>query len=357
MRRIIATSLLSLILLTLGCAAAIHRSCHATLWPNKNNFVKDRQAIPFPLYIQMISQANKSIDRPVPVVKQLISSGITRTNDPRLIATRKAFKNADNVALLAIAYRLSNKSLYLQQVKKILLTWARVNHANGNPINTSRISGLFWAYDLVHCQLRQTDRQRIKRWLGSNEQRLRHWYFGKMTNNNNYRTHQLKTLLLIDRILGNKQKQQTDKQQAIKHSKINISLGSGKTLDYKQRDALYYQNFDLQPWIEIVLLSHCCQQRVTKAFDFLSQRILSNHLGGEFSHSVVPFDHIRAQSGFAYAQKNGRFNIEKAIPTMIAFKTLTQKPLVAKLDDDILDSRKTPWIIFLLLRQLLWNKT
>ncbi len=157
-----------------------------------------------------------------------------------------------------------------------------------------------------------TDLQQVKRT----------WPAGPITATNNHRVHQLKILLMLDRELNDPDALSADQLAARRLSIININPVTGETLDYRQRSALYYHNYDLQSWIEISLLGNCCQPIVRKAFNFLVQHVRSGEINHEFAHSTAAIDRERAAGGFPNAIADSTFDVSRMTPTIVAMYTL-----------------------------------
>ena len=334
---------------------AIAQVCQPALWPVTSPIVQKSADIPQHLLIELTEWANRLIKiTPSPVVV-LGSSGTIDIKDNKLVATRKAFQDADRAAVLAIAYRLTQNKDYFNKIREILMSWARVNQPSGNPIDETRLDGMIWAYDLISCDLSEEDKTPIVNWLELLHSKKKAWNFGKITSSNNHRIHQLKMLLLLDMVLGHQEDWQSDLKTAQKYSKINLNPETGVSLDYLERSALYYHNYVTQAWLEIALISECCWQPINQAFSFLSNKILSHETGNEFSHSQAPIDALRANNGFAYARKGGTFDITKAAPTIVAYYTLNKANPEPELWFIQARTKPSPKMIFLKARRMLWQ--
>jgi len=328
--------------------------CRPVLWPegftmDVNNSLKSAEID------RLIKKADQLKNTPPHPVKVLTGAGLTDLKNPGLNASRSAFKDADRAALLALAFWIKPDPEYLQSVRDILLAWALVNQPTGHPIDESRLAGMVWAYDLLGCHLSRETRLSVESWFERMRSKKMSWQFGPLTDKNNHRTHQLKMLLMLDRVLRHPVSVRRDLMQIAVHMNNNIDAVTGETRDYRERDALYYQNFDLQPWLEISLLTHCCETAVSSAFEFLARRIRSHKLSGEFVHSKAGIDKIRAKNGFSYAKKGGRFDVAHAGTTIAAYYTVSSENPPADLWSVVMHSKPSPWLDFILYRRVFWH--
>ena len=329
--------------------------CHPVLWPVDSAIMNPVFSIPPETLLDLQQWSQKLVYQHSNAVSVLASSGKTDINDPALLASREAFKDADRAAVLALTYRLTNNIDYFNKTAEILLSWSKINHPTGNPIDETRLDGMIWAYDLIACDLSTHDKTKILRWFERLRQKKIAWTFGGITSTNNYRIHQLKILLMLDKVLGRQKDWNNDLVNAEKYSLININPQSGVSLDYLERSALYYHNFVMQPWLEISLLTRCCRQPVKRAFTFLSDKILSNDIDDEFSDSQAEIDILRADGGFVYAKKGGTFDVTKAQPTIVMYYTMVRTNPEPNLWSIQQQTKPSPWMAFLVARRLLWQ--
>lgn len=330
-------------------------TCKPLLWPESSAIFNPSFSISPTTLIKLQQTSEKLLHkRPAPI-RKLGSSGKTNINNPVLIASRKALQDADRAALLAITYRLTNHPAYLKKVREILRGWSIVNQPTGNPIDETRLDGMIWAYDLVACDLSDGDKTLILNWFKQIRAKKAAWKFTSVTSRNNHRIHQLKMLLLLDKVLQRNDDWQHDLAMAKKYSTINLNVQSGKSIDYIERTALYYHNYVMQPWLEICLITGSCWPPIQQAFSWLSYNILFHHTDDEFSNSTANIDKLREQGGFDYAIKGGTFDETKCAPTIVTYYTIIHsKPdsglwLIQK------QSKPSPKMSFLRVRRTLWQ--
>ena len=289
--------------------------CHPLLWPVKSALLNPSGSICNETKATLKKWSNKFLDQPARPVSRLSSAGRTNISDPDLMASRLAIKDADIAAILALSYRVTGNINYFNKARYILTRWATINNPTGQPIDETRLNGMIWAYDLIACDLSERDNTLIQHWFRRMYTQKLEWKFGRVTTMNNHRIHQLKMMLLLDKVLHDNNRWAFDRASAIRYSSINLQSPSGVSVDYLERSALYYHNYVMQPWIEISLVTGCCGQSVPQGFSFLSHKIALHQTDDEFLNSKAKIDALRAQGGFAYAKRGGVFDLKKASPT------------------------------------------
>lgn len=352
--KLLITAFISLFALSTGNSMATTRVCHPLLWPSSSSITNPSLSIPQDTLAELKQWSKKFMNKPSYPVKILGSAGKSDIKNKNLMDSRKAFQDADRVAILALTYRLTHNEDYLNKSREILTSWAEVNQPTGNPIDETRLDGMIWAFDLISCDLSEEDKTQILDWFERLRSKKRAWSFGKITRSNNHRIHQLKLLLLLDRVLGRNEDWDKDLQTAKYYSKINLNPESGISVDYIERSALYYHNYVTQAWLEIGLISDCCWQPIKQAFSFLSNKLLSHDTGNEFSHSQAKIDALRGSNGFGYAKKGGTFDIKRAAPTIVSYYTIDRTPPNPTLWSIQSHSKPSPKMVFLKARRNLW---
>ncbi len=341
-----------------------------TVWPVANSACKDGQsllwpgrfatqikpeAVSGPARAQLSAEAEKALKKAPAPVKTLASAGQTDKESPELIASRRAFQDADNAANLALGFRVLGERKYLDQANAILLAWAKTNRPTGHPIDETRLDKLVFAFDLVRCEMSEPDRATVLGWFAQMRDAKLAWKYGEKTQYNNHRTHQLKMILLLARALGDSATFDKAAAEVQGHLKANIDAATGETLDHKERNSLHYQAYDLEPWLEIALVTGCCKEPVLKAYEFLRDHIAKGDIHYEFTKSTAAIDEKRAKAGFEYAKKGGTFDTQKAVRSLLAYQTLNgpeQNPVMASL----LKAEVTPVNLFFLVRQQVWRR-
>lgn len=330
-------------------------SCRPLLWPAESALVNSPSSIPQKTLDELLRWSKKLSHQSANPVPTLGSSGKTSINDVTLVASRQALKDADHAAVLALTYRLTHQVAYFNNAREIILRWALVNVPTGNPIDETRLDGMIWAYDLIACDLSSPDKNLILNWFNQIRSKKEVWRFGKVTSTNNHRIHQLKMLLMLDKVLMRRSNWEDDINNAEKYATLNLSPQSGVSVDYIQRNALHYHNYVMQPWLEISLMTGCCEQTVKRAFSFLRDKLVTHDIHHEFVHSTAKIDKLRAKGGFDYAKTDGQFDIEKAAPTIVSYYTLVRTTPEPDLWLIQQQAKPSPKMVFLRARRILWQ--
>jgi hypothetical protein len=330
-------------------------ACELVLWPTSEVAQKLRNH--YLLAMNLRKQADKALRHEPAPVKTLRSAGVTDKSDPGLKASRRAFRDADNAAVAALAYAAFDDPKYLDYVKKTLLRWAEINVPTGHPIDETRLEGLLWAFDLICTDLSVDDAASVRYYFQAMRKAKRRWHFGPKTQNNNHKTHHLKMLILLDKVLNDDESLARDTAAARTHLGINIDKGTGVSIDFLERDALYYHVYNLEAWLEIALLTECCVPTIRTVFQFSASKILSGQTNGEFERTQAKIDRQRGQAGFQYAKRNGTYEVKRASRAILTYSTLTAEPLDPKLWKLIQDPAQIRKLCFYFVRRVLWQNS
>jgi len=291
------------------------------LWPADSPlFTGARVADPGfePVRRRILEAADAALrDAPAPV-ETIHSAGETDQSDPEFQASRRAFEDADHFAALALAYRLTGKKSYADGARAIVAAWARVNRPTGMPIDETRLDAFLWGLDLLGADARDPAVTAwLERWASAN----RSYKFGPITATNNHKTHHLKILVMLDRLLGRDADYAKDLAAVEEQRKANLPSSDGRSIDYEQRDAMHYHIFDLEAWLEISLVTGCCGDSMDRSFRFFGRSMAENPGHLEFAKSTAAIDKKRAAGGFEYA-KARPYDMKKAARAVFAYGTL-----------------------------------
>ena len=301
-------------------AAGAH--CPTVLWPARlpRGPADFSAALSAPVRDQLLSSAHRQLKHTPAPVAHTGSAGNANLDSIALRESRAAFEDADHAAVLALAWRTTEETQWLAALTDTLLTWSQVHQPSGHPIDETRLDAFLWAYDLARCAIPGEQRTSIDAWLRRMLAAKRQWQFGDKARHNNHRTHQLKLLLALERLIEPKE---ADAEIArIKgHQYINLAAADGASLDFAERDALHYHVYDLEAWGEIGLLSGCCGPALERSYGFLLKRLRDFPQAVEFANSTAAIDKRRAEAGFAYAQAQP-YDPRRAARVTITFATL-----------------------------------
>jgi len=259
------------------------------------------------------------------------SSGATELDDA-VLATRRAFADADATRVLGLAWLWTGHEPYAQGAVDRLTHWAETYVPTGHPINETRLEGLVMAYPMVQDRMDLAQQARVVAFLNDLREAKESWEFGTQTAANNHRTHQFKMLRLLDGVLGSTG--QTAPQDALlaQHLVQSIDSETGLSRDLIERDALYYHVYALEAWLEIAWLDGEVPAAVGLAVHHLTDRIEANELGGEFENSSSSLDAIRGSAGFGYGAAGSQFDPARARRVLWTHAALTGELLPQEVD-------------------------
>ena len=290
------------------------------LWPPSSPvFGADAaKSLPHSVFERILEAAHKAERVPPAPARIIHSAGVTDQSSPEFATSRRAFQDADNFLFLAMAYRLTGKSGYRESALAIVNAWAQVNQPTGQPIDETRLETFLWGLDLLGPE---ADNAPVRAWLERWSAATHAYSFGPKTESNNHMTHHLKIALMLDKYLGRTADYERDLAAALRQEKVNLASADGRSLDYRQRDAMHYHMFDLEAWTEIALLTGCCRSSIDRAFAFFEKQMREHPEHIEFANSTVPIDSKRASEGFEYAGAHP-YEIGKASRAIFAYATL-----------------------------------
>lgn len=331
------------------------KTAQSLLWPGHFFTQLKPDSLSPAVRSQLEAEAKRALAKAPAPVATLRSAGQTDKEDAIFVASRRAMQDADNAANLALAYRVFGERSYFDKAAAILLAWAKVNKPTGNPVDETRLDKLIFAYDLLRCELSPEQKTAAQSYLRKLQSAKLAWKYGENTANNNHRTHQLKMLLLLARVLEDGPAFDKALAEAREHLKNNIDAASGETLDHKERGALHYQAYDLEAWLEIALLDDSVKAQAFKAYEFLRNRIIKGDIHYEFKNSTAPIDQKRDKAGFDYAAKGGTFDTAKAARSLLTYRTLQGLELNPTMQR-LIEGEATPVNLFIQARQQVWRK-
>lgn len=261
-------------------------------------------------YLQIKALADSSLNEMPKPVDTLFSEG-RLANDPKKIKSLKALKDVSRMYALALAFRMEGKKQYQAKATDFLVAWALLNKPMENPINDTKFEAAFEAYDLVKNELPKTDNETIKKWLSVMAYKeLNHPFFSKMkpgSPTSNWNSHRIKVIGMIAYAI------EDDSLKAF----INTALPSqvftnlyedGSGMDFKERDALHYQVYTLEPLVRLCIVVNRATGQdfyhyvspkgssIQKSMEFLIPYTTGKKTHEEFVKSNTAFDKKRADN-------------------------------------------------------------
>lgn len=209
----------------------------------------------------------------------------------------------------ALIWLTTQNSDALNFARRYLMAWFNVYQPSYRPIDETPFDALIDTYTIIKDQLPPAENQAIRHWL---EQ----WAQGyideikhaprKNTSVNNWQSHRVKLITLMAVATDNDALFQQARVLFKQQIKDNI-FPDGEVLDFKQRDALHYVVYDLQPLVQAALAARTRGEdwyhwqtpqgaSVDKAVLWLKP-YLQGKSHQEFVHTTAKFDKARAEAG------------------------------------------------------------
>lgn len=265
-------------------------------------------------------------------------------SDPVKKRTWESIGDMPKMSALAQVYAVSGDAKYAAKVRQFVLAWAKVNHSAGDPIDDTNYEGMLVAYDLTRLTFPADQRQVVDDYLrGIADVEIHTGSLKKQTSVNNWNSHRLKTVGLIAFILHDPARIAHVVSAYKKQVEVNL-LPDGSSIDFHERDALHYQEYDTTPLLTLAIaarnngidLYHYqapSGSSLPKSVDFLVPFCDGSQTHAEFVNSTVEFDRKRAAEGQAEYKAGHLWNPHAGLPTLERAELWQPSllPLVAKL--------------------------
>lgn len=212
-----------------------------------------------------------------------------------------------NAALLGTA---THNTSWLDYAQHYLMAWIQTYEPSFNPIDETGFDVMIETYALIRQRLSSEEQRQAKvyfsAWAKGYIQRIESHTDHKKIWSNNWQSHRVKLITLMAVALHDKAliaKAQLLFQQQITQ---NIDAQS-ETLDFKDRHAIHYVVYDLQPLVQAAIAAqstgkdwyHWTSSQGTSlasAIAWLAPYATGKIPHEEFAHSTVKFDIIRQQA-------------------------------------------------------------
>ncbi|WP_243697812.1 alginate lyase family protein [Acidomonas methanolica] len=212
----------------------------------------------------------------------------------------------------ALAWRAGAGNEWLDFVRRYLMAWVATYRPSFNPIDETGFDALIDTYAIIGRSLPPDKRARVREYLHA-------WATGYIeaighhntqpTWTNNWQSHRVKLVTMMavaldDTLLF-------DAARTLFRAQIAANIApDGETLDFRERDALHYVVYDLQPMVQAALAARTrgedwyrwtaddgASLANAKAMAWLLPYASGEKTHEEFVRSTVRFDAIRAQAG------------------------------------------------------------
>ncbi|NWA24573.1 alginate lyase family protein [Pseudomonas gingeri] len=264
---------------------------------------------------QLLAAAKRHLDDGTHALPHLHTEG-TLPNQGIREQSIAAEKDWPVLRQAALAWRLSADPQYLRQVDEGLANWTRTYQPDFNPIDETNIDQLIDAYTLTATALRPETQEASRaflRQLGNGYlAQIRQFHDSKSSKNiNNWQSHRVKLVTmaaaaLVDRAMLEQAFQLFQQQVA------DNLLPDGSVFDFRERDALHYVVYDLEPLVQAALaarpygiggnwLAYTAPTGAAlgRSLDWLTPYASGQRSHQEFVHTSVKFDRDRANVGEA----------------------------------------------------------
>ena len=315
-RRAILTGLLALPFAGMRAASAATTSPFALTSSARAAALKTQ--VPAKVATQVIRAAQKAVDRPVHVMKEVRTGGLLDGEGGRA-QSQQAQEDWRQARLQALAWRLSGEAAFLDNARKLALAWSRGYQPSFSPVDETELASLLMGVDLIQERFNSSEREQLKafcRTLASGYLSDPVKVGGPSTARNNWHSHRIKIGTAASYLSGDAALVARAKESFMSHVPRNIGAG-GVPFDFEQRDALHYTTYSLEPLLTAALMAQQHgddwygapeARRLKEALAWLAPYAQGKQTHVEFAKSAVPFDRKRVAAG----QKGFTGNWERA---------------------------------------------
>ncbi|GBQ49637.1 hypothetical protein AA0498_1032 [Acidomonas methanolica] len=210
----------------------------------------------------------------------------------------------------ALAWRAGAGTVWLDFSRRYLMAWVATYRPSLNPIDETGFDALIDTYAIIGPSLPPDKRARVRdylhAWVAGYIEAIGH-HNTRSTWTNNWQSHRVKLVTMMAVALDDTSL--FDAARTLFRAQIAANIApDGETLDFRERDALHYVVYDLQPMVQAALAARTRGEdwyrwmgddgaSLAKAMAWLTPYASGEKTHEEFVHSTVRFDAIRAQAG------------------------------------------------------------
>jgi len=268
-------------------------------------------------------------DLPNPI-DTIRTEGLLKGN-PKKEKTRLALADMNKMFVLALQYRLDDEQKFLNKCVEFLGAWAKINKPNGDPIDDTNLDQAVEAYDLIKKDIPATEKKtQIEQWMSEtawteiNSKRMK---TGRATAINNWNAHRLKVVGEIGYTLNNQELITWTLDNLKSHININL-YPDGTSLDFKERDAMHYHIYDLEPMLKLAIIIDRAKgtnfytyespkgSSIKKSVEWLIPYINGEKQHEEYVNTTVKFDRDRAKNNEPGFAAGTMFKANLALPVL-----------------------------------------
>ncbi|WP_025142186.1 alginate lyase family protein [Pedobacter jeongneungensis] len=267
-------------------------------------------------------------DQPGPI-DTIRTEGLLKGN-PKKLKTQLALADMNKTFALALQYRITSDQKYLNKCVEFLSAWAKTNKPNGDPIDDTNLDPMVESYDLIKQDIPTADKKQIEQWLSEtawaeiNSKRMKP---GRGTAINNWNAHRLKVVGEIGYALNNQELINWTIDNLKSHININL-YPDGTSLDFKERDAMHYHIYDLEPMLKLAIMIDRAKgtnfytyespkgSSIKKSVEWLIPYIKGEKQHEEYVNTTVKFDRDRAKNNEPGFAPGSMFKPSLALPVL-----------------------------------------
>lgn len=242
--------------------------------------------------------------------------------DPRKATTWMAIKDMRKMYALALVYRMEGSSKYLEKCKLYLKAWATHNISRGDPIDETNLDDGIAAFDMIKDKLSEEDMALVDNWLSQVATTEINAVFnraGRATSHNNWNSHRIKIVGEIAFALGDTVMETYCIHALVQQITHNLKA-DGTSEDFKERDALHYHIYDLEPLLTIARIIQKAKginyytwisssgSSIKGSVGWVLPYLTGDSTHAEYINSTVAFDKQRAANGEAAFKTGAKFN-------------------------------------------------
>ncbi|MFT4171859.1 MAG: alginate lyase family protein [Rhodocyclaceae bacterium] len=241
---------------------------------------------------------------------------------------------------LALTWRVLHRQAALDRLAAYFDAWMAVYRPSFNPIDETGLDDLIDAYRIAQPDLPTDSAERVQGFLRD----MAEGYLRQMADNahrtrgswtNNWQSHRVKLATMSAAALGDEALWRQARQAFVRQLEANIGA-DGEVIDFRERDALHYVTYDLEPLLRAILSARAQGedwldmkgrdgQSVRAALDWLLPYAQGSKTHEEFARTTVKFDITRRDAGIAGF--GGQWNPQKAAGLLWAASVLDARYL------------------------------
>lgn len=284
-----------------GCATARPATGFAFTSPAEAALLPSRQAMPTAGTVRRA--ATRALARaPQPMARVHVEG--TLPGHGIYDQTAEALRDLDAMRDLAIAARLTGSAAEDAAAARFMAAWGETYRPSFNPIDETRFESLMLAWDLLSPESRAGLPPGVDALLRSFAEGYPRQAVRGATAVNNWHSHRVKLAVLASFALGEPAAIATAQAMFQAQLRANID-GQGEVLDFRQRDALHYVVYSLEPLMMAVLAARRHGQdwfgaeggRLGLALAWLRPYAEGSRQHEEYRNTTVAFDRVRQQAG------------------------------------------------------------